>query len=105
MPSANSSRSRPSQAGAQNDNGGNKPVDRFHEGSVQVSIWEKTGAKGLFRTASFQLRYRDGEEWRTSNSYGLTDLENMEKAAREAHARIQKWQQALTGPPLQNARR
>lgn len=99
MPSATSSRPRPSQDAPPNDNGGNKPVDRFHEGSIHVSIWEKTGAKGLFRTASFQLRYRDGEEWRTSNSYGLTDLENMEKAAREAHARIEKWQQATIAKP------
>jgi hypothetical protein len=70
----------------------NKPVERFHEGSVHVSIWEKSGPKGSFRTASFQLRYRDEEEWRTSTSYGLGDIANLEKAAREAHARISSWQ-------------
>lgn len=95
MPQA-ATRSRPTPAPQAEDDTANKPVERFHHGSVNVSIWEKTGTKGLFRTASFQLRYRDGEEWRTSNSYGLSDLDNLEKAAREAHERIQKWQQATT---------
>ncbi len=71
----------------------NHPVDRFNDGPVHVSIWEKTGTKGLFRTASFQLRYRDGEEWRTSQSYGSSDIEHLEKAAHEAHSRIERWQQ------------
>jgi hypothetical protein len=73
-------------------------VDHFHEGLVRVSIWEKSGGKGLFRTASFQLRYRDGEEWKTSQSYSLSDIEHLEKAAREACARIAKWQKPQTPP-------
>jgi hypothetical protein len=70
----------------------NKPVDHFQEGSVHVSIWEKMGNKGAFRTASFQLRYRAGEDWKSSQSYGLADLENLEKAAHEARQRIDRWQ-------------
>ena len=88
--------SLPSQAPASSsppEPEGNKPVERFHEGSVHVSIGEKSGPKGLFRTASFRLRYRDGDEWRTSTNYGLSDIATLEKAAREAHARISSWQQ------------
>ena len=76
----------------------NKPVEKFNEGPVHVSIWEKSGTKGLFRTASFQLRYRGGEVWKTSQSYGLLDLERLEKAAGEARDRIEKWQQAQRSP-------
>lgn len=89
----------PAPAPYAEDNAGTKPVDRFHEGSVHVSIWEKSGSKGLFRAASFQLRYKDGEEWKTSQSYSLSDLDNLEKAARAARARIEGWQQAKKSAP------
>src|SRR5580692_3590382 len=99
MPHANPTRSRPSDAPQAEDNATNKPVERFHDGPVCVSIWEKTGTKGLFRTASFQLRYRDGEEWKTSQSYSLSDLEHLEKAALEARERIARWKQTTTINP------
>lgn len=70
-----------------------KPVDKFHEGPVHVSIWENTGSNGPFRTASFQLRYKKDEEWQTGYSYGASDLRHLETAATEARARIERWQQ------------
>ena len=42
--------------------GSRKPVDKFHDGSVHVSIWENASPKGAFRTASFELRYRDKQQ-------------------------------------------
>lgn len=42
-----------------NDNAatsGGKPADKFREGPVPVSIWEKQGLNGIFRVASFELR-------------------------------------------------
>src|SRR5580658_11138041 len=72
-----------------------KPVDKFHDGPVHVSIWQNDGPKGAFRTASFELRYRDkDEQWQTGRSFSSTALLHLECAAREAHARIEKWQQA-----------
>jgi hypothetical protein len=32
-----------------------KPVDKFHDGLVRVSIWENASPKGAFRTASFEF--------------------------------------------------
>jgi hypothetical protein len=89
----NASRSRSNETSSPADTRPNPPVDRFNDGPVHVSIWEKTGTKGLFRTASFQLRYREGEEWRTSQSYGSSDIEHLEKAAHEARSRIERWHQ------------
>jgi len=75
-------------------NPGRKPVDKFHEGPVHVSIWENDGPRGAFRTASFELRYRNKQEqWQTSHSYGAADLKHMENAAMEARARIERWHQ------------
>jgi hypothetical protein len=69
-----------------------KPVERFRDGPVHVSIWENDGPRGAFRTASFELRYKNKQqEWQTSHSYGAADLEHVEKAAREARTRIDEW--------------
>jgi hypothetical protein len=71
-----------------------KPVEKFHDGPVHVSIWENAGPRGAFRTASFQLRYRDQRnDWQTGHSYGASDLQHLENAARDARARIDNWQQ------------
>jgi hypothetical protein len=100
MPTTSSVRSRPRNATPSEDKASNKPVERFHDGPVQVSIWERTGPKGLFRTASFQLRYRDqGGEWQTGQSYGLTGLSHLERAAHRARDSIEKWQQKTSTNP------
>lgn len=100
MPPASTARLRPRNATPSEDTPGTKPVERFHDGPVHVSIWERTGPKGLFRTASFQLRYRDqGGEWQTGQSYGLTGLSHLERAAHRARDSIEKWQQkTMTSP-------
>jgi hypothetical protein len=74
--------------------GSRKPVDKFHDGSVHVSIWENASPKGAFRTASFELRYRDKEQhWQTGHSYSVSDLKHLEAAAKEARTRLENWQQ------------
>jgi hypothetical protein len=74
---------------------GNKPVDKFRDGPVHVSIWENKGPKGAFRTASFELRYKDNQEqWQTGKNYSSSSLLHLESSAREARARIEGWQQA-----------
>ena len=45
---------------------GHKPVDKFREGPVHVSIWENQGLNGTFRVASFEPRYKKDEQWQTT---------------------------------------
>ena len=53
----------------------NKPVDKFVDGPVHVSIWQNTGSKGAFRNASFEIRYKDSQEqWQTGRSYTASNL-------------------------------
>jgi len=71
-----------------------KPVEKFRDGPVHASIWQNQGAKGAFRVASFELRYRDAQNhWQSGHSYTSSTLLHLESAAREAHARIERWQQ------------
>ena len=76
----------------------NQPVDRFSYDPVYVSIWEKSGPRGPVRTATFHLRYRDGNEWKASSSFGLPDLERLQYAVAEASARIERWQKSQNPP-------
>ena len=76
-------------------NDGKKPVEKFTDGRVHVSIWENEGVNGAFRAATFQLRYKDGkDEWQTGTSFGASDLMHLEAAAKEARSRIENWRQA-----------
>jgi hypothetical protein len=77
-----------------------RPVEKFRDGPVHVSIWENSGAKGPFRAASFELRYRSqDDEWQTGKSYSSNALLHLESSAREARARIEKWQQGTRVKP------
>jgi hypothetical protein len=70
-----------------------RPIDKFTNGPVHVSIWENQSARGAFRVATIQLRYKDEKKgWQTGNSYSAADLEHLEGAAKEARARIENWQ-------------
>jgi hypothetical protein len=68
-----------------------KPVDKFREGPVHVSIWENGGVNGAFRTASFEIRFPKGQEWQSGTSYGLAELAFLEIAAKQARTRIEQW--------------
>lgn len=71
-----------------------RPIDKFVNGPIHVSIWENAGPKGAFRVATMQLRYRDEKKgWTTGSSYGASDLQHLELAAREARLRIENWRE------------
>lgn len=59
-----------------------QPEKTFRIGLVSASVFcneVATGEDGetrMFRVASLQRRYRDGDVWKTSTSFGLSDLPN-----------------------------
>ena len=92
MAQSNSPRTQPGDDRTSAETAHRKPVEKFHDGPVHVSIWENAGPNGAFRTVSFQLRYRDQQqEWQTGTSYSASDLKHLEDAAREARTRIERW--------------
>jgi hypothetical protein len=94
MAQTNSAARSPSAA----DGVDRRPIDKFVNGPIHVSIWENLGPKGAFRVATLQLRYKDENKgWTTGKSYGASDLQHLELAAREARLRIENWQQRNAG--------
>ena len=51
-----------------------KPEKTFKLGSVTASVFVNSGEQGPFRTATVQRRYKDGEEWKSSNAFTATQL-------------------------------
>lgn len=56
----------------------NKPERVIRLGSVSVSIFvrdiEHDGEKRTIRSVNLQKRYRDGDNWKYTNSLGLSEL-------------------------------
>lgn len=70
-----------------------RPVAKGRVGNVQYAVWDnKTDAGGEFYKTTFELSYKEGETWKTSNSFGPNELLQLAKAADLAHTEVIKLQ-------------
>jgi hypothetical protein len=71
-----------------------KPLHHIRYGNAEVSIWENsTQGGGAFYNVTFSKHYKDGDEWKTSQSFGMGDLLELSKAADHAHTWIARLQE------------
>ena len=66
----------------------NPPVAKVRVGLITASIWENKTDKGNFYNVTFERRYKDGDQWKSSHSYNTGDLLELAKAADLAHTQI-----------------
>jgi hypothetical protein len=66
----------------------NPPVAKVRVGLITGSIWENKTDKGTFYNVTFERRYKDGDQWKSSHSYNVGDLLELAKAADLAHTQI-----------------
>ena len=66
-----------------------KPVHEIRMGRIKATIWGNETDSGSFRHNT-QLRriYKDGDEWKQSDSFGREDLPLVAKVADLAHTWI-----------------
>lgn len=55
----------------------NKPIHECRLGAIRATIWSKDGAKGGFFTVTLSRLYRNGTDWKRSNSFAGRELENV----------------------------
>ena len=67
---------------------GDKPVKRFRIGLVQAAVWKNEGTSQPFFNVTLQRSYKDGEEYKNSDSLGAGDLLNAAKVLCRAEAWI-----------------
>ncbi len=47
-----------------------KPIHKIRDGTIEVSIWKNEGANGPWYSVNHRRSYKQGEEWKESDSYG-----------------------------------
>jgi hypothetical protein len=76
---------------------GNKPAHEVRLGTIKASIWLNDTTQGPRYNTTFERSYRDGEEWKTSDSFGRDDLLTVGFVAAEALRWIME-QKQVAGP-------
>ena len=69
---------------------GNKPEKKIVAGAICASIWknnakDKKGKTIEFHKVTLERRYKDGEEWKSTNSYSVNDIPKAVVAMQKAY--------------------
>ena len=68
----------------------NKPIHKITYGRISVAIWENRSQKSgeAFYSVTVERTYFEGDEPKSSSSFGREDLLNVSKAFDKAHTWI-----------------
>ena len=70
-----------------------KPIHEIRLGAVKAAIWENTHDNVIRHNVTVVRLYKDGEDWKSSDSFGRDDLPLLCKVADQAHTWIFAHQQ------------
>jgi hypothetical protein len=73
---------------------GNKPVHEIPDGLLKVAIWKHDGEHGPRYSATCRRRYKDGEEWKDTQSYFEDDMLRLSKMWDQADTWIREQKRA-----------
>lgn len=65
-----------------------KPVHEVRLGAIKAAIWKNDTESGVRFNVTFSRLYRDGEDWKSTDSFGRDDLLVLAKVADKAHSWI-----------------
>jgi hypothetical protein len=65
-----------------------KPVHEVRLGSIKAAIWKNDTQSGVRYNVTFARLYKDGDEWKSTDSFGRDDLLVLAKVADNAHSWI-----------------
>ena len=72
-----------------------KPIHTIRFGRIRATIWANEGPNGTWYSIQVCRRYKVGDEWKQSDSFGRDDLLLVCKALDQAHTWI--YQQSHSG--------
>jgi hypothetical protein len=64
------------------------PVHEVRAGRIRAAIWASPSEKGVWHTVTLSRLYKDGDEWKDSQSFGRDDLLLLAKVIDKAHSWI-----------------
>src|SRR5262249_8597487 len=79
-----------------------RPTNEIRLGSIKATIWKNETPSGFRYNAPLSRLYKDGEQWKSTESFGRDDLLLVAKVADQAHSWI--CQQTQDGYPDPKAR-
>ena len=82
----------------------NRPAHQLRIGLIKAAIWANVTREGMIFNVTFERAYRDGEAWKSSNSFGRDDLLKLAKVADDAHSWITRQLAPTTTPPPSSLR-
>jgi hypothetical protein len=62
----------------------NKPIHEIRVNGIRATIWANHTEKGVRYNTTFERSYKDGEDWKNTDSYGREDLLVLAYIAKEA---------------------
>ena len=65
-----------------------KPIHEIRLGRVKAAIWANETEQGMRHNVTIARLYKDGDEWKSSQSFGRDELPLVEKVADMAHSWI-----------------
>jgi hypothetical protein len=65
-----------------------RPVHEIRHRNVRATIWKNQTSKGTMYNVTVSRRFKDGEDWKDSRSFGFQDLLTLSKALVDAHTFI-----------------
>ena len=65
-----------------------KPVHEIRLGKIKAAIWANETDNGIRHNVTITRLYKDGDEWKTSTSFGRDELPLVGKIADMAHTWI-----------------
>ncbi|MBI1349411.1 hypothetical protein GC163_24355 [bacterium] len=66
----------------------NKPINEVRMGTIKAAIWQNEAKNGHRYNVRITRLYKDGDEWKTSDSFGRDELPLVAKVADMAHSWI-----------------
>lgn len=65
-----------------------KPIHEVRMGAIKATLWKNETQTGFRYNTTFCRVYRDGTEWKTTDSFSREDLLLLGKVADQAHSWI-----------------
>ena len=65
-----------------------KPVHEVRLGHIKAAVWRNETESGVRFNATFSRLFRDGEQWKSTESFGRDDLLLLGKVADQTHSWI-----------------
>lgn len=65
-----------------------QPAHEIRMGAIKATIWENETSVGTRHNVTVSRIYKDGDEWKQTESFGRDDLQLLAKVVDQAHTWI-----------------